>query len=149
MTKWRVRWSRTKALLLGRRREDELADEIELHLEHLTAEYVTTRLLTTADARLRARREFGGVSQTREAFRDQRRWPSIDTFFQDCTLRHARADQGPRHTPPPSRLLTVGVGTTVVTAGCSIVCSYGRQPTWIGRSRPSNLRSDRRLPGPT
>ena len=115
MTEWRVRWSRTKAMLLGRRREDELAAEIELHLEHLTAEHVR-RGLSPAEARLRARREFGGVAQTREAFRDQRRWPSIDTLFQDVRFATRALIKDRGTTVAAIALLTVGVGTTVVMA---------------------------------
>ena len=115
MTEWRVRWNRTKALLLGRRREDELADEIELHLEHLTADYVR-RGLSPAAAALAARREFGGVAQTREAFRDQRRWPSIDTLFQDVRFATRALIKDRGTTVAAIALLTVGVGTTVVMA---------------------------------
>jgi predicted permease len=115
VTEWRVRWSRTKAVLLGRRREDELVDEIELHLEHLTAEYVR-RGLPPAEARLRARREFGGVAQTREAFRDQRRWPSIDTLFQDVRFATRALIKDRGTTVAAIALLTMGVGTTVVMA---------------------------------
>ena len=104
-----------EGLLLGRRREDELADEIELHLEHLTAEYVR-RGLSPAEARLRARREFGGVAQTREAFRDQRRWPSIDTLFQDVRFATRALIKDRGTTLAAIALLTVGVGTTVVMA---------------------------------
>src|SRR4051812_20381190 len=82
MTGWREGWNRTLGLLRGRRREDELADEIAQHLAQLAEDY-ERRGLSPHAARLAARREFGGVTQTREAFRDQQRWPSIETLFRD------------------------------------------------------------------
>ncbi len=96
MAEWRVRWSRTKAMLLGRRREDELADEIELHLEHLTAEYVRRGLLA---GRCQAQGAAGVRRRGADARGVQRSAPlAVDRHaVAGRTLRHARVDQGPRH----------------------------------------------------
>jgi len=112
---WREVWQRTLGLFRGRRREDELADEIEQHLAHLAEEH-EHRGLSPREARLAARREFGGVAQTREAFRDQRRWPSIETLLQDIRFATRALIKDRGTTFAAIALLTIGVGTTVVMA---------------------------------
>jgi hypothetical protein len=74
------------------------------------------RGLSDAEARLAARREFGGVDQTREAFRDTRRLPGIDALVQDTRFawRALRRDSG--STVAAIALLSVGVSSTVVLA---------------------------------
>jgi hypothetical protein len=106
---------RVLGTLAGRRREDELQEELEAHLELRAAEH-RGRGLSDADARVAARRDLGGVAQTREAFRDARRLPGVDALLQD--LRFAwRALRRDRPTTVAALvLLTVGVSTTVVVA---------------------------------
>lgn len=65
---------------------DRLDEEIALHLEMLAAQYEREGLSPEA-ARQRARREFGGITQMREEYREQRRLPFLDTLAQD--LRYA------------------------------------------------------------
>ena len=112
---WREVWQRTLGLFRGRRREDELADEIEQHLAQLAAEH-ERRGLSPHAARLAARREFGGVAQTREAFRDQRHWPSIEALLQDVRFATRALIKDRGTTLAAIALLTIGVGTTVVMA---------------------------------
>ena len=68
--------------LLRRKRERELGDEIESHLELLTEEHLR-RGLSPEAARAAAKRDFGGVEQVQEAHRDQRGLPFADLFHQD------------------------------------------------------------------
>jgi hypothetical protein len=69
--------------LFGRRRQDaDLDDEIAAHLELLAREY-ERQGLSTAAAVAAARREFGGVQQTKEAYHDQRGLPLLDALGQD------------------------------------------------------------------
>lgn len=82
-TMLRVYLTRMRALFLGRSRADrDLTDEIHAHLDLLTEEYVR-RGMARADARLAARREFGGVEQVKEIYRDQRGLPIVDALSQD------------------------------------------------------------------
>ena len=96
VTRLRVLLARLLGTLTGRRREDELREELETHLELLADEH-RRRGLSDAEARLAARRELGGVAQTREAFRDTRVLPGIDALRQDVRFAVARADARPRH----------------------------------------------------
>ena len=95
MTRLRVMASRLLAILTGRRRDAELTDEIQAHLDLLVEEHVRGGMPLTA-ARAAARRGFGGVEQMKETYRDQRGLPLIDALGQDLkyasrTLRKNRA----------------------------------------------------------
>jgi predicted permease len=63
----------------------ELDDEVRFHLESLEAEF-RVQGLAPHDARLAARREFGGIDSMKETYRDRRgvRW--LEDFMRD--LRH-------------------------------------------------------------
>src|SRR5215471_19133671 len=86
--------SRCLALVGGRRSDAQLSDEIRLHLELLATDFVR-RGMTPAEARAAARREFGGVDQGKEVYRDQRGWPWLDALTQDTryAVRSLRRDQ--------------------------------------------------------
>jgi predicted permease len=115
MTALRVLLARLLGTLTGRRREDDLREEIDTHLELLADEH-RRRGLSEAAARLAARRELGGIAQTREAFRDTRVLPGIDALLQDVRFawRALRRDRGT--TVAAIALLTIGVSCTVVLA---------------------------------
>ena len=74
--------SRIGELLFRRRREERLSDEIGHHLELLTEDFKRGGM-PDADARLAARKRFGGVDRVRMVHRDQRGLPMIETLLQD------------------------------------------------------------------
>ena len=82
MTPLRPLLARVWALLAARRRDEELAAEIEAHIAALTDDYIG-RGLRPAAARAAARREFGGVDQVKEIYREQRGLPWIDALRHD------------------------------------------------------------------
>ena len=86
MTRLRVLRARLCALFGRSRRDDELSEELQAHLELLTEQHVR-RGLSLDEARWAARRDFGGVEQIKERYRDQRGWPTLEGFWLD--LRHA------------------------------------------------------------
>ncbi|MEZ5316898.1 MAG: ABC transporter permease [Vicinamibacterales bacterium] len=72
---------------LGRRRwESELDEELRFHLQ-MEIDRHRARGLDLEDARQAALRGFGGVDVTKDAYRDQRGLPFVDTLIQD--LRYA------------------------------------------------------------
>src|SRR5688572_13757647 len=91
----RTLWSRLGELLFRRSREARLSSEIEQHLE-LLAEDLKRGGLSDADARLAARKQFGGVDQVRMTHREQRGLPLMETVFQDVrfALRVLIRDRG-------------------------------------------------------
>ena len=78
-----LRWA--NAIRPGRA-EPELAREIAAHLALLEEEFVR-RGLTRGEARLAARRAFGGVEQTKDRHRDARSFVCLDDVRRD--FRHA------------------------------------------------------------
>jgi predicted permease len=85
MTSLRAVFARVRAILLRRSHSDTLDAEIEAHLDLLSADYVRLGL-SAADARVAARRDFGGVTQVKEAYRDTQRWAIVTHVVRD--LRH-------------------------------------------------------------
>jgi predicted permease len=64
--------------------DDRLKDEIEDHLEMATRDNIA-RGMPPDEARTAALRSFGGIAQTREAYRDAAGWPGLDALWQDVT----------------------------------------------------------------
>src|SRR5438045_3052566 len=82
MTWLRVILSRFSGLFFHHRREQELADEISYHLE-MQIEDNLRQGMNQEEARFAALRQFGGVEQMKETYRERRSLPLIDTTFQD------------------------------------------------------------------
>jgi putative ABC transport system permease protein len=104
---------RVGAALSLRRRDAQLDVEIRDHLESLTDDYMQ-RGLGTAEARMAARREFGGIDQMKEAYRDQQGLPWLDALVQDIRygVRTFRRDR----TFSAVAILTLAFGIGVVVA---------------------------------
>src|SRR5690242_12282135 len=77
---------RLRALFQRRQLEAEMAEEMQLHLDHRVREHLAGGL-SAEEARYRALRQFGGIEQIKESVRDQRGWRWLEEFVQD--LRHA------------------------------------------------------------
>jgi len=67
----RTLWSRIQALFRHRALDSRLDEEVQSHLDQLAAEYIR-RGTPPEQARLAARRAFGGVEQMKEIHRDHR-----------------------------------------------------------------------------
>jgi predicted permease len=102
MTRLRVLWSRVLELVLRRGREQRLSEEVQTHLDRLTDEY-RDRGLSPDEARLAARRAFGGVDQMKERHRDERGLPLVDAFAQDLRFAARLLRRDPRF-----GLITIG-----------------------------------------
>ena len=109
MTRLRVLLSRTLDVVLGRRRDARLDEEIQTHLDLLTEEYVR-RGLSRAEAARAARREFGGVARTREVVREQRGLPLIDTVVQDARFAVRLLNRDRTFAVTAMLVLAVGIG---------------------------------------
>jgi predicted permease len=109
VTALRVLLSRLLDLLLGRRREERLTDEIQTHLDLLTDELIAQGMLPD-DARRAARRAFGGVDRAKAAYRDQRGLPVLDALAQDVrfALRLLRRERA--FSATAVLVLTLGIG---------------------------------------
>ena len=78
-----------------RYRDDRLSEELQSHLDLLTDEHLA-RGLSVADARLAARRSFGGVDQVKMRYREQRGLALVDAMLQDArfAVRLLARDRG-------------------------------------------------------
>ena len=74
--------SRVFALFRKESLDTDLNRELDSHLQLLTEENIR-RGLPPEEARLAARREFGGLQQTKEVCREQRGLPLLETLLQD------------------------------------------------------------------
>ena len=79
----RTLFSRLLDLILRRRRDERLSEEVQAHLDLMADDFVAQGM-SPADAKLEARKSFGGVDQIKERYRDQRGLPIVDALTQDA-----------------------------------------------------------------
>ena len=99
------------ALFRTRHLEDELDAEIRAHLA-LATEVYERQGLSRAEARLEARRRFGGIDQTKERYRDLRSFRCLEDLGQDVRI-------GLRSTRKHLAFTTVVVATLALGIGAN------------------------------
>jgi hypothetical protein len=82
MYRLRVFASRIWGFFRKRRLDENLAEELRAHVDALTEENIRSGM-TPEEARYAAHRDFGGVEQTREMYREQSGLPFLDIALQD------------------------------------------------------------------
>src|SRR5215831_10967198 len=99
-------WSRIGAFF---RRDRELDDEIANHLAMQEEEFRRSGMDANS-ARLAALRQFGGVTQTREAYRAQRGLPWLEIAAKDVRFALRGLRRNPGFTAAAVLSLALGIG---------------------------------------
>jgi predicted permease len=110
--------SRLWGSLATHRRDAVLGEEIQTHLELLADEF-EARGMSRPQARLAARREFGAVEAIKDATRDARGWPLLESLVQDVRFALRQLRRSPTFTLTAILTLAIGIGGT--TAIFSII----------------------------
>jgi predicted permease len=118
MTWIRVLVSRWAALFRRKKLDADLDEELSTHIE-LAMEENLERGMSREQARTEALREFGGVTQTREAYRLQRGFPVMEMLIQDVRIALRQLRKSPGFAATAIFTLILGVGS--VTAVFSVV----------------------------
>ena len=103
--------ARIRATLLKRRLDEELDEEIRGHLEMQAEEFVRQGM-TPDEARLAARRRFGGVDQVKEEYRDRRGIPFVESFGRDLRYSFRLLGRSPGFAAIAILTLAIGIGAT-------------------------------------
>ena len=105
----RTLWKRLTAIFSQQQRDRELSEEVEVHLEMRAAE-LREQGLDSDGARAAARREFGGIEQMKEAYRDRRGVPWIEGLAKDARYGLRGLRRNPAFTLAAVLSLALGIG---------------------------------------
>src|SRR5437763_4370346 len=111
MPRFRAWFSRFFGVFQKDKRDAEMAEEMQQHVDLLTERNIAAGMLPH-EARSAALRQFGGVEQTKEIAREQRVWRWADEFVQDVRFGARMLWRSPGFSILAILCLRLGIGTT-------------------------------------
>ena len=102
---------RLRGTLLRARLDDELDEEIQAHLE-MQAEELVRQGMSPEEARVAARRRFGGVDQVKECYRDRRGLLAVEHFARDLRYGARLLGRTPGFAIIAVVTLAIGIGAS-------------------------------------
>jgi predicted permease len=109
MSRLRTIYLRLRGVLLKSRSDEQLNSELQAHLDFLVEENIR-RGMNPEEARYAARREFGGVEQTKENCREQRGLPFLETLLRDVRFGLRSLLKRPGFSVLAVLILALGIG---------------------------------------
>jgi macrolide transport system ATP-binding/permease protein len=110
MPRLRAWFSRLLGLFQKNKRDAEMAEEMQAHIDLLIERNIAAGMLPH-EARNAALRQFGGVEQVKEVAREQRVWRWADEFVQDIRFGARMLLRTPGFSILAILCLTLGIGT--------------------------------------
>src|SRR5436189_565025 len=110
MPRLRAWFSRLIGLFQKNKRDAEMTEEMQSHLDLLIERNIAAGMLPH-EARNAALRQFGGIEQVKEVAREQRVWRWADEFLQDLRFGVRMLFRNPGFSILAILCLTLGIGT--------------------------------------